>query len=843
MAAQYRCANENRRDAVRHTMGEDGNPVLNGIDYLEVVSWDEKTLEVHFIHDLPGKPKGVPAAPALVKENFVIAGGVRRQIIKVEHLEPKDNVDNVVILQVSQAGDFSQYTLRLVTGEGELADPPSGFDPQLATITFSFKVDCPSDFDCKPRDTCPPETLPAPLINYLAKDYSSFRQLMFDRLAITMPDWQERHPADLGVALVEVVAYVADYLSYYQDAVATEAYLGTARQRISLRRHARLLDYAMHDGCNARAWVFFEVEAGAADGWTIPAGTPLLTRGRTPASTVAEADYPHILTQEAPIVFETLHPLELSSAHNAIHFYTWDDTECCLPRGATRATLYNDPPLALKPGDVLVFEEVIGSDTGLAADADPSHRYAVRLTSVVSQDSQGQPLVDLLHGLPVAEIAWDAADALPFPLCLSAKIDFGAGPQLVLNLSLARGNIALADHGQTIPAESLGIIGTDPAGRLAQPRLQNGPVTQQGFVRDRLGDPVRDAENQALVFDPQAPAAAAWQWQRGDALPALRLIENDDLTRPWRPRHDLLASSRFDRHFTVEVGNEGQAQIRFGDGFHGAKPLADSTFAALYRIGNGPAGNLGAEALSRAVLDLVGITKVRNPLPASGGTAPEAMEQVRQYAPQAFRTQERAVTESNYASVAERHGEVQKAAATLRWTGSWHTIFITIDRLGGRPVDEFFKTELSAFIKRFRLAGQDVEIEAPHFVPLDIVFTVCLKPGHYRSQVKADLLVLFSNKDLPDGRRGFFHPDNFTFGQPVYLSQMLALAMQVPGVQWVDAEDVTGKANRFRRWGQTAQGEFGAGMISCDRLEILRLDNDPSLPENGKIDFSMEGGL
>src|SRR6202035_3449141 len=92
------------------------------------------------------------------------------------------------------------------------------------------------------------------------KDYSSFRQLIFDRLALTMPAWQEQHVPDVGVTLVEIFAYVADYLSYYQDAVATEAYLGTARQRISVRRHVRLVDYRMHEGCNARAWVWLDTD-------------------------------------------------------------------------------------------------------------------------------------------------------------------------------------------------------------------------------------------------------------------------------------------------------------------------------------------------------------------------------------------------------------------------------------------------------------------------------------------------------------------------------------------------------------------------------------------------------
>ena len=69
---------------------------------------------------------------------------------------------------------------------------------------------------------------------------------------------------------------MGDYLSYYQDATATEAYLGTARQRVSVRRHARLLDYAMHDGCNARVWVQVRVTSDTpASGITL---YPLLVK-------------------------------------------------------------------------------------------------------------------------------------------------------------------------------------------------------------------------------------------------------------------------------------------------------------------------------------------------------------------------------------------------------------------------------------------------------------------------------------------------------------------------------------------------------------------------------------
>jgi hypothetical protein len=58
----------------------------------------------------------------------------------------------------------------------------------------------------------------------------------------------------------------------------------------------------------------------------------------------------------------------------------------------------------------------------------------------------------------------------------------------------------------------------------------------------------------------------------------------------------------------------------------------------------------------------------------------------------------------------------------------------------------------------------------------------------------------------------------------------------VPGVRWVEPV-------RFQRWGERSRGELEAGRITFDRLEIARLDNDPNAPENGKIEFDMQGGL
>ena len=179
---------------------------------------------------------------------------------------------NILVVGTSTAGDFSPYTLRLVNSPAQAKEDPfevtevlTGFDPQLAEVEFSFKVECPPFFDCQPLPPdCPPDLPTPPAINYLAKDYGSFRTVMLDRLSQLLPAWNATTEADLGIALAELIAYVGDWLSYKQDAVATEAYLQTARSRISLRRHALLVDYHVHDGCNARTWMQLQVGSPVA---------------------------------------------------------------------------------------------------------------------------------------------------------------------------------------------------------------------------------------------------------------------------------------------------------------------------------------------------------------------------------------------------------------------------------------------------------------------------------------------------------------------------------------------------------------------------------------------------
>jgi hypothetical protein len=816
---------------------------LNGIDYIEVSAASlecQRYIIIYFIKDAPSELEEHP-------ELFEIEGGVRIRNIKVTSVDVSGQTANVA---VDKPGDFSNYTL--------IINSPA-IDPAYARCDFSFKAGCPSRFDCKPSLICPPEPRVEPLIDYYAKDYASFRQALLDLIPTLVPEWNERHEADLGIALIELLAYVGDRLSYYQDAVANEAYLETARRRISVRRHARLVDYRMHDGASARAFVHLSLEG--IDHRTLPAGTKIISRIDSPLGLMMPPHAPVIpkkleneAIEAADVVFETIKEAQLHPSLNEIEIYTWKNQQCCLPRGTTTLDIVGDliadssdtKTWGLKKGEYLLFEEIKGVETGLPEDADPNHRQVVRLTSV---EKISDPINES-ENIDITRITWDALDALTFPLCVSAELTEGwRKGEYEDNISIACGNLVLADHGRSViefhpsasnDPEAPGIHTDQRAYRF---RLSQGPMSFRIPLPDNncqqipakslfMADP-RQAEAQVSVMT--SSDGVDWEHGKYTLVP------------------DLLGSSRSDLHFVLETDNDGRGLIRFGDGIYGMQPPDGSKIKILYRVGVGRAGNVGAESLVHLIQgdttnpiwqNIKSVSTVRNPIAAWGGVDPEIMDEVKLLAPAAFHAEQiRAVTEEDYARAAELMPEVSKAQATFRWTGSWHTVFITIDPAGRTELSPDLLEKVRSWVNSRALAGYDLEINPPIYVPLDIEILVCVKQDHFRSDVEEALLTALSNMRLPDGRLCFFHPDNFTFGEPLYLSRLYAAISAVEGVasaevvRFVRQDEVDPEPNR-----PATRANCNRGFISAGRLEVFRLENDPSFPENGVLHLSMQGG-
>ncbi|MBT2382260.1 putative baseplate assembly protein [Streptomyces sp. ISL-11] len=925
------CEIDRRRAAVRD----------HGLAGIEAVSVgpDRRTLTVTFFGTLPA---------ALDRHSFRVEGGRRVtgiQVTAVTHAGPDEDEQPCARLSLDRCGDESVYRLY---GLG------SGFDTRFASREFTFRSH-PGGLDCLPEtdDRTEPQPAPAPAIDYLAKDYASFRRLLLDRFSLTMPEWTERHVPDLGITLVELLAHVGDRLSYQQDAVATEAYLDTARLRTSVRRHARLVDYPMHDGCAARTFVCVETEKQI----TLPGedlAFSLLPPDRFPGDTGPVVAARELHAAGHPVFQPVLRrDVVLHPAHNRISLWTWQDRECCLPAGTTEATLRDctgegqpHRVLRLTPGDVIVFEEVLGAHTGSAADADPSHRQAVRLTRVT-------PGVDALSDTPVLDIAWATEDALTFPFCVTTGEDQEVG--------VARGNTVLVEHGLRNTWDGRGAeVLTPAAGKEDRPAappsavagLRGAPVTRSApyprpahiataqarqlarlpdEARNRLhelrssGAPLQDADRaflrtlfgarvldrvqldrdpgQALTtlltrFDEflaarirrvailarqarsgyvlqqadtgwelnqtwgddawpglapdnpalHGPARDALRPDPREALPDVRVwAAGTDRDRDsWAPRRDLLSSGPRDRHLVGESDDDGVLGLRFGSGAAGARPPRGSELMAEYRIGNGRAGNVGREAIrliSSGSTGLGAVTRVRNPLPAVGGTDPEPVAEVRLAAPrEAFRRLLRAVTAEDYAALAGRHPGVQRVAAALRWTGGWYEADIALDALGSSDVPRQLLEEVRQDLHRVRRIGHDVVTGPAVHVPLDVALAVAVEPGHVAEHVRRDVLRVLRPGPAPCGGLGLFDPDVLTFGTPVRVSHLIAAAAAVPGVRHVEV-------TRLRRLhGAGAPGAAAAeevpasGVLRLRPLEIARLDDDPSRPDNGRLNLTLRGG-
>ncbi|RXH56514.1 putative baseplate assembly protein [Granulicella sibirica] len=970
------CSDQNRLEDVRKA-------ALLGLDYVELGE-SQTTLYVYFLGKAPEK---------IERANVVITGGSRIIGIVVTSLRvvrQKDpTLDDHLELRVDKAGDFSTYTLRCVALDESgmpTETPMQGFDRFYASVSFSFKSDCPTTLDCRTQPCCPAETNDGPEANYLAKDYESFRQLILDRLALIMPEWQETHAADLGVTLVELLAYAGDSLSYFQDAVATEAYLGTARERISVRRHARLVDYRMHEGCNSRAWI--TIGTSIDQPLDLSAIYFITAYPGSPANSIlAPADLVNVPATEYE-VFRAITTTETSqitifASHSKISLYTWGDCRCCLSKGSTSATLVDgwvqpaasNPPagnigaatyehgpdnakagdappsdtggpsrvLQLKAGDVLIFEEVLGPHTGNPADADPKHRQAVRLTKVTQSvdklyssagQSDQQPA-----GQPVLEIEWDSEDALTFPLCLSSRQP-APDCSCMEDVSVARGNVVLVDYGQTV-SETIGIVPTASsaptcsdcctpasititAGQFA-PTLTREPLTSRqpievtcsaaGMVvqdpRTALpcislseipagplftatdAQPLFTFDDFALPFglakalkDKTNAAAQSLRgklskatqqqiaaWDGSEPLPSTLQIallgDLTTLTRTWSPAIDLLESGPDDQSFVVETDNDGYGHLRFGDGVLGMSPEAGSEFKASYRIGNGTHSNVGAESIRYIVFEqetLSGVTLTpRNPLAATGGVDPEPIEEVKKFTPYSFgNVLERAITADDYAAIAKdnarrlairdtlipadpsictsRFRRLQNAKAVLRWTGSWYTATVALDPEEEEGADTSLTEEVKLYLEPFRRMGYDLQVNAAQYVPLKVTICVCVLPNYFRGHVETAVRAALGSSKPCGGSEGLFSPDRLTFGQGIYISQLIAAVQAVPGVLSVKVTELE-RLSSAEMFSGPAKSEVPANSVfKLGPLEIARLDNDPNTPENGVLVLDMRGG-
>jgi hypothetical protein len=774
---------------------------LNGIDFVAVPTPGKPLLQVHFLNTV--------ALQGSVS-NPQISGGETIPTVPVSPIDDATDwsfdPEGRPILQLSakSIGDFSYYKLTLSS---------LSLDPYYDSTTFSFRPNCNTGLDCDaPAPPCPPLVGNPPPIEYLAKDFLSFRQALLDFSALRYPEWQERAEADFGMMFLEALSGMADDLSYTQDRVAAEATLLTATQRRSIVRHARLVDYEPRTATSATVLLQIDVASGAVG---IAAGVQVT--GVTPDGQT--------------VVFETGTGLADTSVYQvsarwnksttvprSIVPYLWDASQVCLEAGAT-AMWVAGHGYGFSVGMALLIDTA-------QPPADPPIREIVHIATVAEQS-------DELLGNPVTYFTWELSEALQYDHDLTQ--------------TLVAGNLVPATQGARF-TESFAIL-AQPAG---------SPLMPLAIVR--TGPNSTPASFAPMYLYTLANTPLAWLSPNATTSPAPEILVMGQqpplgTPEPWPWYANLLLTQRFEPGFTLDRasyipistnsdgtvsydydGDSGDT-IRFGDENFGTVPDPGTVFTVVYRTTSGAAGNLAADAITNFnAVSAPDIVSVTNPFAATGGADEEPDLSVQRLAPQAFRAiRYNAVLASDYATAAQTLPWVERAGTTFRWTGSWLTVFTTADPEGSEQISAAEQLQLIQLLNGRRLAGYESYCPAPQYVSVDLQVYVCALPTVFNADVQTAVQTALSAAKNADGTTGFFYVDNFTFGQPLERSVLEAAIQNAYGVAGVHAI-------LYRQRGIIVDYIPLPDQVAVQPSQILRVDNDPSRPERGSLLVSVDGG-
>jgi len=807
------------------------------------------------------------ANAAVVKSGFPISGGHRVPAgqatgqVQVESIAASPGNPAALLLTIRPIGDYSTYRLRINTAAYP-ASPPVIIDPLFNDIDFKFRPGC-FNTNCAPGWSPAPTPNQQPVIDYLAKDYDSFRHTMIAAMMERVPGWQPTSEADLDQVLLELFSAGADELSDFQDRVMNEAYLSTTRKRVSLARHARLMDYHIHQGNQASTWLALEValtfpsdpEPGAtnifyylADDFKVWSGTD-------------KEDL-------SSVVFLTRGKKRVHDLVNRLGLYTWGDAIKSLEPGDTSADLklfLRHPAPApneaknsatavqdlIRSGEIrhLLIEERLNPATGSPVGRDLTRRQLLRL---LPGDEGAVAMFDPTTGPPATaewfvRVRWDDRDKLRSHYCFT--VDCGPGLGKVENVSLFHGNLVKVNHGRqavsTFKEAGSPLTSPDQFYYLRPERAGEDGVEQLG----------------AICYLPERPLAYRNTLPGGDVPPqsslSVIMIPPGGDADEWDEVPSFIHSDGSDEngnHFIVETDEQGYSLIRFGDGINGKELPEEAEVICTYQFGNGLDGNIGLDKLvnfDRTALSFIkldanpdpdvegptvegSLIACWNPFDVTNGRAPEPAAEIIRRVPEAYRARQlRAVTLKDYVNRAQELPEVSRAAARYAWTGSWRTVQITIDPAGTTILEDGLRRRIARYLDAVRLIGEDLEVRAPRFVPLEIHVVLCALPDYWPEDLQFIIEQEFSDGWTPDGRMGFFHPDLWTFGQPLRASQIIGRLQAIEGIDHV-------KSVTMKRWNEPSPGTNEIANLRHN--EIIQVKNDPDHMEKGFIDFDIKGG-
>lgn len=284
---------------------------------------------------------------------------------------------------------------------------------------------------------------------------------------------------------------------------------------------------------------------------------------------------------------------------------------------------------------------------------------------------------------------------------------------------------------------------------------------------------------------------ALWQspltWLPADnplgAVPALE-VRVDGLL--WHRVDSLAGRGPRERVYVTGTAGDGRTTVTFGDGVHGARlPGGHENVRARYRFGTGRAANVPADRITQALTRPLGVTAVTNPQPATGGADGDGPGLTRRTVPLAVSALDRLVSLQDYEDFARSRAGIGRATARELYDGRRTVLQVTVAGVDDVPIGEDSRV-LRALRSSLAACGDTrlpVRVDVRELVLLVLVARVKVAPDHSWELVEPRLRAALTRELGYLGRE---------LGQPALLSEVLATAHSVPGVDYVDVDAFTG---------------------------------------------------
>jgi hypothetical protein len=223
----------------------------------------------------------------------------------------------------------------------------------------------------------------------------------------------------------------------------------------------------------------------------------------------------------------------------------------------------------------------------------------------------------------------------------------------------------------------------------------------------------------------------------------------------WALVNDFQSSTATSKHYVIYVDEEDVVDIKFGDDVNGKIPASGTNnLQAIARIGGGIIGNqVGTNLVTQILESSPGIvTAVNNLTVPQGGQDKESLEELKINIPRWIRTNDRAVTEDDYAFWAESVGGVASAKATRgdNVGGSAYEMYVYVRAAGDNPVpagtwDSRLETgtgllgQVGAVLAEKRAGPVRVHIQGPFLVHSWTTLEVHILDTYFQHEVRQNV--------------------------------------------------------------------------------------------------------